>query len=552
VLAIVDRCQTWILLVASAIIHRVKIRKARAHIDNPLSLKRSFRLRSGAQAVSTVTLDLTRLGIYPLCLNQERALLARALNRQSSEPASLMRFGFRVAGRLDAGTLRDALHQLMSRHPSLRASFSENMLVPPHERKRRVATFVRTGILESGVLVQTIHEDAVPTMAELDWTGMPEHERQEALINLARDEGLRQFNSSDPSRMRASLIRESVDQGLLILTFDHVVLDGFSAALIRKELRHLLTCRPDPQIRARAEVAPLDCCAFAIWQNRALPTSYFRASIAFWRDQWAKFAPYRISYEDLPFSFHASREGSHTFAAEHTRLGESESAALRTAAIAMKTTVFTVCAAALASVLSEYVGRPTVAFWTQLLNRVQPGALDSIGLFVNSHLLGFDVPPEMTGRDVVRQASSVMAAALVHQELPLSYLWSALGCAPRFPDVQVLIDFRSTVVDPLAEDSSILRLERLELPEATTPRHSNLIIDILDDQGSIGISATYSTGRFSKSGVGTLLRDLQDTVARIAEEPDTACGKGTTQTRQPDPTMAEFVVRDSACIPLAE
>jgi hypothetical protein len=502
--------------------------------------------------VSTVVLDLSGLGIFPTCITQERVLLNRAMSRQPSggPPPSLVRFGMVLVGRVDAQVVRDTLRRLVARHAALRFSFAESRAVSLDERRRRIVSFQRTGILEPGIFTQTVHQNAEPLLTIVDWREAPKLKRDNALVQFLQEEDQHHFEDSGTSRLRATLIHEDADRAMLIVSVDHVVFDAASAAIARRELRALLA-RPTGH-PASPSTAETDFASFAEWQRRAMSTPYFRSSLAFWRDQWSKFARYRITLEDLPFSLPPPQTPNYTFATEEIRVDEAEATAVRQYAVTAKTTVFTVCLAAFAAVLSEYAGRSSVVIWSHLLNRVQPGTANSVGFFINTHILGIDVPPACTGNELVRQVSGVVRSALAHQELPLPYLWTQLRCAPRVGDPQVLLDFRAIDTTPMDAETNGLRTERLPLPDATTPRFSALGVTLIDDGHALLVAATYSSALFPTAGVRDLLQNLSVKLLHIANDPGAACRRSSGADRAPQPKMDEFILLDGSCIPLSE
>jgi hypothetical protein len=314
----------------------------------------------------------------------------------------------------------------------------------------------------------------------------------------------------------------------------------------------LLTGQLEVLDRSSQSALPAGHPGFAQWQQRAFRNSYFRSSIAFWRDQWAQFARYRISFEDLPFSRRDGQESDDTFLTERVELDEAQTLALKSCALQTKTTPFAVCLAALGHVLSECSGRSTVALWSHLLNRVQPGTIGAVGFFINTHLLGIDVSTSVTWSDLIRSVNRVLSAALGHQELPLPFLWMALKCAPRFHSPFVLLDFRSEPRPTTVTGPSGLAVERLALPDPTTPRLSSLGVYVIDRQNTMEIAVTFRRAMFSSPGVLDFLRRLHQTIGNLIVDPEAPMAKRTAKERPPSPSMEEFLLLDSACIPLAE
>ena len=400
------------------------------------------------------------------------------------------------------------------------------------------------------MFVQHVHEVAIPSVVDLDWAAVSYTERQAKLTRILRREDLRPFSDADSCRLRALFIKTGPQEALLVVIVDHVTFDGFSASLVLQGLKEALTAQSASD--RRAPRAGIGMPAFAMWQKWALQTSYFRGSVAFWRDQWARFARYRIAHEDLPFGLMASPEPDRTFASEDALLGATEAAALRALAQQSRTTIFVICLAALARVLSAYTDRSVVAIWSHFLNRVQPGTMCAVGWFNNTHLLGFELPRNVTGRKLIEHVNRVVSNAQVHQEMPLQHLWNTLKCIPRFPEPRVLMDFRSRPARLTGDGSSRLSVENATLPTPTTPRFSDLGFYITDNFDSIQIEATFWRARFSRSGVIEILTELKNAILGLVEDPDAVLINHSTPEREAYAKMSEFLLFDGACIPRVE
>src|SRR5262245_3217077 len=97
---------------------------------------------------------------FPATINQECILLSRDLIRDHSNaaPPSLVRFGHRIRGPLNADMTQAALLRLVQRHAALRVRFSESPLILPKERGQVIRTFATTTVLEHGLFMQTVEK----------------------------------------------------------------------------------------------------------------------------------------------------------------------------------------------------------------------------------------------------------------------------------------------------------------------------------------------------------------------------------------------------------
>ena len=133
--------------------------------------------------------------------------------------------------------------------------------------------------------------------------------------------------------------------------------------------------------------------------------------------------------------------------------------------------MFVIFLSALAIVLARYTGKPAVAIWSHLANRLQPNTLDVVGWFANTHILGIDLASNPTGEELLRQVHAVVAGAYSNQELPLPLLRRSVGPTPQVADATLLIDFTPARRPQLSGiRRNALEMEDSPLPESTTPR----------------------------------------------------------------------------------
>ncbi|MES5816920.1 amino acid adenylation domain-containing protein [Streptomyces sp. RG80] len=121
----------------------------------------------------------------------------------------------RLAGPLDAAALREAASALLARHAALRASF----------RQRR-----------SGEAIQVIHRDVALPWRDLDLSGHAATEREPELERFLAADRAAPFDLTRPPLLRLTLVRLAHDLHCLVLSNHHVLLDGWSVAVLVGEL----------------------------------------------------------------------------------------------------------------------------------------------------------------------------------------------------------------------------------------------------------------------------------------------------------------------------
>ncbi|MBY8849748.1 hypothetical protein K7G98_15225 [Saccharothrix sp. MB29] len=139
----------------------------------------------------------------------------------------------RLAGPLDAEVLRLAGQALLDRHPTLRAAFWQDDLDEP---------------------VQVIGADVVLPWRVLDLSSLPADERDREYRRVVAAERAHRFDLSRPPLLRMTLVRLGPADHGLIIGQHHLVIDGWSAPLMVRDLLALYDSRGDASALPR--VAP--------------------------------------------------------------------------------------------------------------------------------------------------------------------------------------------------------------------------------------------------------------------------------------------------------
>src|SRR5258708_18948955 len=151
--------------------------------------------------------------VFPASFAQQRLWFLDRL-----EPGSCaynLPMGFRIRGPLNVPALKQSLDEIVLRHESLRTTFS---------------------LGEDGELQQVVHSH-VPF--SLPWTNL--ENQTEALSEteiqqLLAKEASHLFDLSSGPLFRATLVRLSEEERLLLIVAHHIIIDGWSAGILVREL----------------------------------------------------------------------------------------------------------------------------------------------------------------------------------------------------------------------------------------------------------------------------------------------------------------------------
>ncbi|ESU51209.1 condensation domain-containing protein [Streptomyces filamentosus] len=307
---------------------------------------------------------------------------------------------YRFKGVVHIEALASALHALVTRHESLRTGFLDTP-----EGARRMVT------------------DDVPDLRVEDLTHLPAAERDDA-ARLAVEQDLQaEFDLGKPPLVRAKLLRLAADDYVFVLVIHHIVADGWSWGIIHRDISEAYAAfteasdGPPP----RQPVRPYS--EFVALQRARLASSVGRESL----DHWVRHLRDLPEPARVPIDKVASNEVDFSGDRHVFRLGEALSRQVREVSAGYRVTPAAVMLGSFARLLREEHGSRELVVAAPYANRLPHRMNDTVGYFVNSHVLRVPTPADATPADLIRQADSQLAQALLHQEVPFPLIEAELA-----------------------------------------------------------------------------------------------------------------------------
>ncbi|MFD7434061.1 amino acid adenylation domain-containing protein [Streptomyces sp. NPDC059861] len=324
-----------------------------------------------------------------------------------------------LAGPVDGPTLRRAAQRLLDRHAPLRAAFRQR---------------------PDGTPVQIITRDAELPWREIDLSAQDGEVREALGDAVAEDERSRGFDLAAPPLLRCALIRLGELRSRLVLTFHHIVADGWSLPVLHREL---MACYGD-------DAPPLaDVTPYRSFLRRLAEQDRDAAGDA-WRTALAGL--------DEPTRLVAAPGTGAPVRPAHIRveLPESTTARLTERARAHGVTLGTVVQAAWGLLLGRLTGRDDVVFGTTVSGRDSEvdGIAAMVGLFINTLPTRFRwAPGEPLGELLVRLQDE-QARLLDHQHLGLAEIQRLAGHAGGGELFDTLVVFENYPAETDLRDAS--------------------------------------------------------------------------------------------------
>ncbi|HTE56368.1 MAG TPA: amino acid adenylation domain-containing protein, partial [Kofleriaceae bacterium] len=332
----------------------------------------------------------------PLSSAQRRLWIVQQLETESvvyNEPVAAWLSG---VGTLDTDALERALAALVERHEVLRTRFE----------------------VERGVLVQRVEEPSrfELVIEDLRGGGSNANPRAEA-VRRATAAALVPFDLTRAPLLRAALLRSADDEHLLVLTAHHICADGWSVAVLTRELSALY------RAFARGERSPLPVLPFryADWaraEQELLADESIGRQIDYWRKTLAGLPGACGLPPDRPGRSGLSDRGgtvgfrlSPGLCEELAALGRRENA-----------TVFMVLLAGFEALIARASGATDIVVGTPIAHRPWEETYGLVGYFANTLVLRTDLDGDPTFAEIVRRTRRTALDAYAHQDVPFERL----------------------------------------------------------------------------------------------------------------------------------
>jgi amino acid adenylation domain-containing protein len=384
--------------------HSSPARMAEVIADADLQLRRE----TGGIGDDDGPRPVPRLPLMPLSFAQRRLWFLDQLHPQSALYNVVA--ALRLEGALDIDALRLALDELVRRHESLRTTFTaEGQRIAPE------------GSVPLTVRAWDPSRPAAAAAEPFDLTAGP--------------------------LLRAELMRVSPGEHILVLVIHHIVTDGWSMAVLARELGDLYAGLDLPPLT-------LHYADFAHWQRaRSLDVQI---------DWWRRRLDGLATADTLPADHPRPVEPRGRGAAHRFQL---PAARLRAFAAEREATLFMALLTVFAAALHRSGGPNDLAIGVPVANRTHAALEGLIGFFVNTLVMRVDLAGDPTLGDLLARVKEIALDAYARQDAPFELIVEALHPVrdrARHPLFQVMCVLQNTPADEERAGGLAIRPEPLD------------------------------------------------------------------------------------------
>jgi hypothetical protein len=400
-------------------------------------------------------------------------------------------FFLQLQGFVNIVALEEAIREIVQRHEVLRTSFCVVDESP----------------------IQVIHAHPQLTMQVLDWRQLTEENQLSKAQHLATEELQQPFDLSNPPLLRVKLLQLSDESHILLLVIHHIVCDGWSMNIFRRELFSLYTsfCTKEPSPLTEL---PLQYADFAHWQRQWLQGKVLETQLNYWQKQLAGVPPLLELPTDKPRPSLQTYRGR----SEFLQLNQGLTQNLKRLSQESGTTLFMTMLAVFTLLLSRYSGLEDIVVGSAIANRNRRETEALIGFFVNTLVLRTNLQGNPTFLELLERVKQVTLDAYDHQDLPFEKLVEELGLErslSHHPLFQVAFSLQNETQQQL--ETNGLTLNRFKWENTTTLFDLSLIFRETP-QGLAG-EWEYATDLFAAKTIQRMTGHFAVLLEGIVENP---------------------------------
>ncbi|ULA61380.1 MAG: Non-ribosomal peptide synthetase [Nitrospira sp.] len=434
---------------------------------------------------------MVREGTLPLSFSQERFWFFEQLSSGSS--INNIPVALRLRGALDVEALRRAVNEIVRRHEILRASFALIDGRPTHVIAPQLSFALEIEAPSPGNKAQ----------------------REEDIFRAVRAEACRPFDLVAGPLIRCRLFQLADTEHLLSVTVHHIVADGQSMEIIRRELFTLYGQFKDKRDFSQP-ACPLQYVDVAAWQRRQVGGDAEGRQLEYWRSRLEGMPPLLTLPWDYPRPAVQGQRG-----ARHAwKISSAIAKGLQAVGSRYRVTPFMLLLSAFGMLLSRYSRQTDFCIGTPVANRGRRETENLVGCFVNTVALRLQLTGDPSFPDFVNRVRKTVLEAQAHQELPFERLVDALGVARDLghtPLFQVMFVLEETPLEAARLDG----LEVSRVPVSAGTSVFDLTLEMARRQdGSVDAVFEYSTDLFADSTIARMAGHLEELLKQLVAAPD--------------------------------
>lgn len=427
---------------------------------------------------------------YPLSAGQERLFMLS----QFAPDATTYNIteAVRLRGPLNLPGLEESISQLVERHESIRAAFTEvdgqpaQRILPAHQGQLTITKAMQQGAADT----------------------------TSAIAKFVSAEQTKPFILHQGPLYRFNLLALSDTDNVLVLTMHHIIADGWSFGVLFQELSNRYAAAVVGE-SATIEPLPVQYADFAYWQQEWLQSDKAKAQLSFWTETLGPgVESLQLPVPQAQKALSDYARGAHAGAAVQKVLDPALVTALQTTSRGAGMTLFITLLAGFKATLYRYSGQETMVVCSPTVGRKQVETEELLGYFNNIVSIRSDLSGNPEVNQLQARVQESLVAAYDHDELPFQ-LVASLPHLARISLTRALFTLQDGLNETLALPN--IEIEPVKLDSSSSDFDTALYMEWYGD--SLVASMEYKTGVMDQATATDFLDNLCDTFQQLADNP---------------------------------
>ena len=397
-----------------------------------------------------------------------------------------------LKGQVNSSILKKAFGIIMNRHEVLRTVYKEVNGQVSQEIRTSDGWELKTEIvkLEEGNTIASLVEKAM----------------------------IQPFDLSADYMLRAKLLELTPTNKVLAIIVHHIAADGWSIAIMIKELVTLYQSLLDNKIQVLTKL-PIQYVDYAVWQRNHLDKTAIANQLKFWEKQLKGVAPLNLPTDYLRPAVQSTRGKSFAF-----KVDEKLSKQLLDLSKTAEATLFMTLLTVFKILLFRYSGQSDICVGSPIANRSQQVMEPLIGFFVNTVALRNELVADNSFIELLTTIKTTTLEAYNHQGIPFEQIVERI--------VQVRDRSRTPLFQVMFSLQNKLEAIEIELPEVRISNFAfehktskfDLSFAVNETKEGLAIEIEYCSDLFDQARIERMSQHYRQLLESVVQNPHEKIG----------------------------
>ncbi|MEO1049778.1 MAG: amino acid adenylation domain-containing protein [Bacteroidota bacterium] len=407
---------------------------------------------------------------------------------------------YHLGSDLDIEALRKAVVYLVDRHEALRTTFH----------------------LQDNEVVQKVHQSAEAIGFSLNYTIL-EVDQQEEADSLLEANLQQSFDMEQGPLLNIQLISVGKAQHIVSLVIHHIISDGWSMNVLRKELLAIYEAFAQG-VEPKLPNLPVQYKDYAAWQHQELAEGKLKRAEAFWLKMFEEAPPVL----QLPTDRSRPVRKTYTGRTIGSTVDQQSFTALKRLNQQTGASLFISLMGLVKLLLHKYTGQKDITLGTVTAGRDHHTLEHQIGFYLNTLALRTEIDTQESFEQYLLRLKGENLEAYDHRQYPFHYLVERSGVyteASRHPlfDVMVMLQNMEDLGGDLSEDiGSEANGDPDSHEAASTVSKFDMTFHFHVEGGQLRLGITYNTDLFDSWRIEKMLSHLNTLIVEVTGKPHAA------------------------------